>query len=78
LKQLELFIVGNKYKRMIRETIETDTEAVLAMVRDSGQFDDEGLSHVEQTLNNYFDGKSEDLWFTADDGEPVGVTYCAP
>lgn len=63
---------------MIRETIQTDSEALLAIVRDGGQFDENGLVHVEETLNNYLAGESEDLWFTADDGEPVGVAYCAP
>lgn len=63
---------------MIRETIQTDSEALLAIVRDSGQFDENGLSHVEETLNSYLAGESEDLWFTADDGKPVGVAYCAP
>ncbi len=62
---------------MIRETIQTDSEALLAIVKDSGQFDENGLSHVEETLNNYLAGESDDLWFTADDGEPIGVAYCA-
>lgn len=63
---------------MIRETIKADSEAILAIVRDSEQFDENGLTHVEETLNNYLAGESDDLWFTADDGEPVGVAYCAP
>lgn len=63
---------------MIRQTIQTDSEALLAIVKDSGQFDDGGFAHVKETLGNYLDGKSEDLWLTADDGEPVGVAYCAP
>ncbi len=62
---------------MIRETIHTDSDALLAIVKDSGQFDDNGLTHVKETLNSYLEGKSDDLWFTADDGEPVGVAYCA-
>lgn len=63
---------------MIRETIKADSEAILAIVRDSEQFDENCLTHVEETLNNYLAGESDDLWFTADDGEPVGVAYCAP
>ncbi len=63
---------------MIRETIQTDSEALLAIVKESGQFDENGLSHVEETLSNYLTGESDDLWFTSDDGEPVGVAYCAP
>ena len=63
---------------MIRETKKADSEAILAIVRDSEQFDENCLTHVEETLNNYLAGESDDLWFTADDGEPVGVAYCAP
>ncbi len=63
---------------MIRETIQTDSKALLAIVKDSGQFDENGLVHVEETLSNYLAGESDHLWFTADDGEPVGVAYCAP
>lgn len=63
---------------MIRPTIQTDLEALLEIVRNSGQFDENGLAHVEETLNDYLAGESEDLWLTADDGEPVGVAYCAP
>jgi ribosomal protein S18 acetylase RimI-like enzyme len=62
---------------MIRETIQADSEALLAIVNDSGQFDESGFSHVEETLNNYLNGESDALWFTADDGEPVGVASCA-
>lgn len=63
---------------MIRETIQTDAEALFAIVRDSGQFDENGLSHVKETLDTYLAGECENLWLTADDGEPVGVAYCAP
>ena len=63
---------------MIRETIHTDSDALLAIIQSSGQFDENGLAHVKETFDSYLEGKSEDLWFTADDGEPVGVAYCAP
>lgn len=63
---------------MIRETIRKDTDALLAIVGGSGQFDENALAHVKETLNGYLAGQSDDLWFTADDGEPVGVAYCAP
>ena len=63
---------------MIRETRSDDSAALLAIVESSGQFDANGLAHVRETLASYLEGKSEDLWFTADDGEPVGVAYCAP
>lgn len=63
---------------MIRETIRTDSDALLAIAESSDQFDENGLSHVKETLNSYLEGESDGLWFTADDGEPVGVAYCAP
>ncbi len=63
---------------MIRETRSDDSAALLAIVGSSGQFDANGLAHVKETLANYLEGKSEDLWFTADDDEPIGVAYCAP
>ncbi len=63
---------------MIRETINTDSDALLAIVESSGQFDENGLAHVKETLNSYLAGESDGLWLTADDGEPVGVAYCAP
>lgn len=63
---------------MIRETTHTDSDALLAMIKDSGQFDDQGLAHVNEKLDNYLAGNSEDFWLTADDGEPVGFAYCAP
>jgi ribosomal protein S18 acetylase RimI-like enzyme len=63
---------------MIRHTKATDTEAIMRMVADSGQFDDEGQSYVRETLENHLEGESGEIWLTADDGEPVGVAYCAP
>lgn len=63
---------------MIRETIHTDSDALLAIVESSGQFDKNGLAHVKKKLNSYLAGGSDGLWFTADDGEPIGVAYCAP
>ncbi len=63
---------------MIRETREGDRDAILSMVHESGQFDSDALRHVEATLNSFLKKDSPDLWFTADDGEPVGVALCAP
>lgn len=63
---------------MIRETIQADRNAMLRMITDSGQFDESGLAHVEEKLSIYLAGETDDLWLTADDGEPVGVAYCAP
>lgn len=64
---------------MIRETTQTDRTALLAMIEDSNQFDENALAHVAATLDEYLARNSQDLWFTADEtGEPVGVAYCAP
>lgn len=63
---------------MIRETIHTDSDALLAILGSSGQFDDNGLAHVKEILKSYLAGEGDGLWFTADDGEPVGVAYCTP
>ena len=63
---------------MIRDTRGTDKEALLDIIKDSGQFDEAGLVYVEQTLERHLIDGSNALWFTADDGEPIGVAYCAP
>lgn len=63
---------------MIRETVSSDAEAILAIVASSGEFDAASIDHIKETLENYLEGASDGLWFTADDGEPVGVAYCAP
>lgn len=63
---------------MIRDTIDTDTDALLAIIKDSNQFDESGFAYVKETLSEYLAGESEGLWLTADDGEPVGVAYCSP
>jgi ribosomal protein S18 acetylase RimI-like enzyme len=63
---------------MIRKTIDSDASAILKIVEESGQFDADSLDHVEGTLKQYLAGGTDELWFTADDGEPVGVGYCAP
>jgi hypothetical protein len=53
---------------MIRETVPTDRDALLAMIESSGQFDESGLAHVEEKLNDHLAGESDALWLTADDG----------
>jgi len=63
---------------MIRQTLKEDSGAILQMIGDSGQFDEEGLAHVQQILTKYLAGESHEIWLTADDAEPVGVAYCAP
>jgi ribosomal protein S18 acetylase RimI-like enzyme len=63
---------------LIRSTTKTDARAILDIVEESGQFDSDGLAHVQDTLKQHLAGNGEGIWLTADDGEPVGVAYCAP
>ncbi|OGT74265.1 MAG: GNAT family N-acetyltransferase [Gammaproteobacteria bacterium RIFCSPLOWO2_02_FULL_57_10] len=63
---------------MIRDTSPSDKHALLQIIKDSGQFDDESLLYVESTLDTHLTEGSDSLWLTADDGEPVGVSYCNP
>ncbi len=63
---------------MIRSTISSDSEALLKIIADSNQFDTDGLAYVKATLDSYLEGNNDELWLTADDGEPIGVAYCAP
>lgn len=63
---------------MIRPTIPADRDAILALVEASGQFDPDGLAHVRGTLESHLAGEGDGIWLTVDDGEPVGVAYCAP
>lgn len=63
---------------MIRETTAADVASIMAMVEGSGQFDAAGLAHVRTTLEQYLVDGGDEIWLTADDGEPVGVAYCAP
>jgi ribosomal protein S18 acetylase RimI-like enzyme len=65
-------------RNVIRETQARDTDAILAIVEDCGQFDADSIAHVRSTLEQHLAGDSGALWLTADDGEPVGVAYCAP
>ena len=63
---------------MVRETTRQDSDAVISLAEASGQFDADGIEHIRQTLTDHLNGKGEGVWFTADDGEPVGVVYCEP
>lgn len=63
---------------MIRNTVHTDMEPLLAIIAGSGQFDPDGVAHVRHSLDKHLAGAGDGLWLTADDGEPVGVAYCAP
>jgi ribosomal protein S18 acetylase RimI-like enzyme len=62
---------------MIRNTISNDSEALMTIVSDSSQFDAGGIAHVKSTLAQHLSGDGGEIWLTADDGEPVGVAYCA-
>jgi GNAT superfamily N-acetyltransferase len=64
--------------QVIRRTEKTDAQAILSIVAESGQFDADGLAHVQDTLRRHLDGHGEGIWLTSDDGEAVGVAYCAP
>lgn len=63
---------------MIRNTESTDINSIMTILKESGQFDSDGIEHVQATLEQHFTGTDDDIWLTADDGEPVGVAYCAP
>ena len=63
---------------LIRSTRKTDAKAILGIAKESGQFDSDGLAHVQDTLEQHLAGNGEGIWLTADDGEPVGVAYCGP
>ena len=63
---------------MIRPTERADSTAVIEMLRASGQFDADGLALVRETLDEHLKSPGPAIWLTADDGDPVGVAYCAP
>ncbi len=63
---------------MIRTTRDTDTEAIIEIIERSGQFDTAGLGYVRDVLKQHLAGAGAGFWLTADDGEPVGIAYCAP
>ena len=46
---------------MIRNTEQKDSAAIIAIVKESGQFDDDGIDHVRSTLEEHFRGDSEAL-----------------
>ncbi len=62
----------------IRPSTLADKDAIFAMLAASGKFDEESLAFVEATFVAHFEEPSEELWFAADDGEPIGVAYCSP
>ena len=68
----------NQEQPLIRPTQREDATAIMRIVEESGQFDAGGLDFVRDTLEQHLTDSSTALWLTADDGEPVGVAYCAP
>lgn len=63
---------------MIERTTEAHKVPLLKIISNSGQFDADGLEHVESTLDSHFENPDEAIWLTALDDEPVGVAYCSP
>lgn len=63
---------------LIRPVESSDIVPLLDMLQKSGQFNDEGVLHVRDTLKNYFSGESDELWFSAEQEGFAGIAYCAP
>lgn len=63
---------------MVRPTVKADASGILAIIEGSGQFDAEAMAHVRSTLERHLADPQNEIWLTADDGEPVGVAYCVP
>ncbi|WP_414622153.1 GNAT family N-acetyltransferase [Calothrix sp. CCY 0018] len=64
---------------MIRPTTPDDTTALIALAKATGLFEPSQLDEVNEMLAEYFgNSDSENLWFTDDDDEPVGIAYCEP
>lgn len=65
---------------MIRPTTPHDTDAVLALVVAAGLAPPGETEPIAEVLSGALEGKlgPDHLWFTDDDGGPVGVAYCAP
>lgn len=65
---------------MIRLTTPSDTSALLALAEATGLFESNQIEELAQMPNQHFSNEadSQDVWFTDDDNEPVGVAYVAP
>jgi ribosomal protein S18 acetylase RimI-like enzyme len=65
---------------MIRLATPDDTKTLIAVAEASGLFEPQQTDELAQMLVQHFDAatNSPDLWFTDDDGGPVGVAYAAP
>ena len=61
----------------IRPVKPSDVEPLLDMLLARGQFNQDGLHHVQKTLTHYFSGQSADLWFSAEHLGLAGIAYCA-
>jgi len=64
---------------MIQRTSHEDRPYLLSLLKESRQFDADGLEHVAETLDAYLSSPGEEIWYTAvEEGIPVGVAYCRP
>ena len=69
---------------MIRLATPDDRKALMAIAEAINLFSPEELESLGGMLAEYFDNAPpngaipEQFWLTYDDGEPVGVAYCAP
>ncbi|NEP57718.1 MAG: GNAT family N-acetyltransferase [Symploca sp. SIO2G7] len=69
---------------MIRLAIPDDRKALMAIAEAINLFSPQELEELGGMLTEYFDSEPqsgalrEQFWLTYDDGEPVGVAYCAP
>ena len=65
---------------MIRLTTPDDTTALIALAAASGLFDPSQTDDLAQMLDKHFSDKdrTQDIWLTDYDNEPVGIAYIAP
>lgn len=63
---------------MIIKTEPSHRQALQDILEKSGQFDEESLLFVMDTLQVHLDNPGEEIWLTACDQTPVGFAYCAP
>ncbi|WP_404788103.1 hypothetical protein [Altericista sp. CCNU0014] len=65
---------------MIRLTTLNDVTALIALAEASGLFEPSQTEYLAQMIDRHFSekDKTQDLWFTDYDTEPVGMAYVAP
>ena len=63
---------------MIRPTTSDDTASLLSLAKAAIDFSPEELQELSAMLTDYLSGDSDHIWLTDDNGELVGVAYCAP